>query len=391
MRIAGLRRLASRVLACAGLLVAALPGGVRAQDAPPLPVGSMRENVVMAPKPGPGGVLLETTLFRPPGDGPFPLVIINHGKAAGDTHEQPRQRYVLAAREFVRRGYAVATPMRQGFARSGGAYAFTGCDVEANGIAQADDVAAALAALSRMPDIDARRVVVMGQSQGGLATIALGARNLPQVAGLVSFAGGLRLDDCPHWQRDLATAFAHYGAATTVPSVWFYGDNDAFFDADTWRRMFRAYTDVGGPARLVAFGEFGDNAHSMFASPAGVQIWLPELERFFAQLHLPFDVRYRLDSAQESPAMEDVAHVPFLGDKGRAGYRQFLAKPLPRAFAIAPDGAWAFRDGEATSARDALADCQQRTARGPCRLYVVDYDVVWRDDPAPATIRGAAP
>ena len=385
--------LAAAVPAWAMLFVTFLmPLPARADEAL---AASLREEVLAIAKPGAPGVHLETTLFRPPGDGPFPLVIINHGKAAGDTRLQPRQRYLLAARELLSRGYAVATPMRQGFARSGGHYAGGGCDVEGNGVAQADDVAVALAALARLPDIDARRVVVMGQSQGGLATMALGARNLPQVAGLVNFAGGLRLDDCAHWQRDLAAAMGDYGGATHAPSLWFYGDNDEFFDVDTWQRMFKAYTDAGGPARLVAYGAFHDNAHAMFASPGGVPIWLPEVEKFFRQLGLPFDVRYRIDGAPDAPsgyaAIDDVARVPFLGDKGRLGYRQFLDKPLPRAFALAPDGAWAFRDGDASTLRDAVAECQARSGQGGCRLYAVDNDVVWHAPAAPGVPPGERP
>ena len=68
------------------------------------------------------GIELETTVYRPPGEGPFPLVVINHGKSFGDSRFQPRSRYPLAALEFVRRGYVVAIPMRRGFSKSGGIY-----------------------------------------------------------------------------------------------------------------------------------------------------------------------------------------------------------------------------------------------------------------------------
>ncbi len=383
------RGLTARAFACMALAGALAPFAPVARADETLAAG-LREEILRIPKPdaaGAAGVKLETTLFRPPGNGPFPLVIINHGKAAGDPRFQPRQRYLLAARELLSRGYAVATPMRQGFASSGGSYVATGCNVESNGVAQADDVAATIAALSKRPDIDARRVVVMGQSQGGLATMALGERNLPQVAGLVNFAGGLRLDDCAHWQQDLADAFRHYGAATHAPSLWFYGDNDEFFDVETWHRMFKSYTDAGGPARLVAYGAFRDNAHAMFASPAGVPIWLPELDRFFRQLGLPFDVRYAIDNAPDAPsgfaAIDDVARVPFLGEKGRAGYRLFLEKPLPRAFALSSDGAWAFEDSDATTMHEALAACQLQAKTGACHLYAVDNDVVWDATSAP--------
>ena len=106
---------------------------------------AMREQVVMVKK-GDGllAVELETTLFRPPGNGPFPVVLINHGKAPGNPHFQPRARYEVAAREFVQRNYLVVIPMRQGFSKSTGSYIGGGCNVESNGRVQAEDVVATL-------------------------------------------------------------------------------------------------------------------------------------------------------------------------------------------------------------------------------------------------------
>ena len=101
------------------------------------------EQVVMIRKSS--GVQLETTVYRPEGPGPFPLVVINHGKAPIITPaRQPRARYSNAAREFLSRGFVVAIPMRQGFSKSTGAYRGQGCEVEVNGRAQADDVEATL-------------------------------------------------------------------------------------------------------------------------------------------------------------------------------------------------------------------------------------------------------
>ena len=54
---------------------------------------------------------LETTIFKPSGKGPFPLVVINHGKAPGNPRFQTRNRAIVATREFVRRGYVVMLPM----------------------------------------------------------------------------------------------------------------------------------------------------------------------------------------------------------------------------------------------------------------------------------------
>ena len=52
----------------------------------------MNEHVVQVPV-GDGGVTLETTVFQPNGPGPFPLIVINHGKDPGRPSLQPRDRF----------------------------------------------------------------------------------------------------------------------------------------------------------------------------------------------------------------------------------------------------------------------------------------------------------
>ena len=359
----------------------------------------LREQVIYIDKPGRGGVKLETTLFLPPGDGPFPLVIINHGKSPGNPHMQPRSRSLLAAREFVSRGYAVAAPMRQGFADSGGDYVNTGCNIDANGKAQALDVVVTLSALSKRPDIDISHTVVIGQSHGGLTTMAVGALKLSQVVGLVNFAGGLRVESCDRWRTELTRAMGDYGADARVPSLWFYGDNDEYFNVDTWQGMYKAYTDGGAPARMVAFGKFRDNSHAMFGSAAGLRIWVPEVRDFFRQLGLPFDVKYRIALAEhETPppapsgfaAIDDASRIPAVNDKARTAWVDYLDAPPPKAMAISPHGSWAYRYGEAGAMRNALERCAQGFAKEPCQLYAVDDEVVYQPAAAAAAASGAS-
>jgi hypothetical protein len=88
--------------------------------------------------------------------------------------------------------------------------------------------------------------------------------------------------------------------------------------------------------------------------------------------------------------IESVAAVPYLRDGGRRGYADFLTRLAPRAFAIAPNGAWGF-SGPVTpiyNARarerfdpieNALERCNKR-GEGKCRLYAIDGRVVWRGD-----------
>lgn len=83
--------------------------------------------------------------------------------------------------------------------------------------------------------------------------------------------------------------------------------------------------------------------------------------------------------------LTSVDALPFVGEDGRGAYREFLGRPKPRAFAIAPNGAWGsvFKSDayEAIPSREdlaarALENCNRRGA-GACRLYAVDDHVLW--------------
>lgn len=344
---------------------------------------SINEHVIMLPVISNEKKLsFETTIFRPPGEGPFPLLIMNHGKDRGDPAKQARDRFLAMSREFVRRGYAVAVPMRKGFAASGGTYTDFGCNMTDNGQQQADDIESALKALIKQPWVDKQRIIVAGQSYGGLATVAFGTRNFPGVRGLLNFAGGLRIDggSCD-WMSSLISAFSRYGARTILPSLWFYGENDSYFDPQLAERLQQAYQGAGGPSQLIAFGKFKNDAHGMVGSRDGVAIWLPATERFLTSIGMPAEPVVRIadvprPSATSFAPLENIAAVPNLSDKGRAGYRDYLAKSAPRAFALSSSGAWSWaEEGDDPSDR-ALVSCQKNSST-TCKLYSVDNDVVW--------------
>ncbi len=267
-----------------------------AQTAPPPLATAINEHVVML-RVGSGwsSVELETTIFKPRGDGPFPLVIVNHGKATGDPRFQARARYLFAATEFVARGYLVAMPMRRGFSKSGGGYIAGGCNIRSNGLLQAEDIRDAVDTLAKRADVDPQRIVIIGQSHGGLTTMALGTMNVPGVRGLINFAGGLRVESTNSgycsWEKSLTDALEAYASKTALPSLWFYGDNDSFWGAELPKVMHQRYTAAGGKAQLISFGVFepGD-AHGMFGHRAGRKIWLKPVEEFLRSIDMPADV-----------------------------------------------------------------------------------------------------
>lgn len=88
----------------------------------------------------------------------------------------------------------------------------------------------------------------------------------------------------------------------------------------------------------------------------------------------------------------DVDVVPYLSDKGRNGYREWLTRPTPRAFALSNAGHWSSAHGlkpaDATMPLDpterAVALCNRHSPT-PCRLYAVNGAVVWTREPAVAS------
>jgi dienelactone hydrolase len=330
-------------------------------------------------------VMLETTVFKPAGAGPFPILILNHGKSLGNPHLQERARFLVISKEFVKRGYAVVVPMRTGFAKSTGDYIEEECNMTANGLIQARDLQSVLEYTLKQKWADKDHILIAGQSYGGLTTMAFGTRNFPGVRGLINFAGGLKTSgtDCD-WQTSLVTAFANYGRVTRVPSIWFYGQNDSYFFPALAAKMHDAYVDAGGDAQLVAYGPFKKDAHSMSSSRDGVKIWWPEVEAFLQKIDMPTREVYELPPELKIPktdfaATDDVDAVPYLAQRGRDEYRSFLTKSLPRAFAISASGAWSWAEDGDDPVQSALVNCS-KISRAPCKLYAVDNDVVWVDD-----------
>jgi dienelactone hydrolase len=345
---------------------------------------TLNETVIGIPS---GDVTLETTVFKPAGAGPFPMIVFNHGKLPGAPRNQQRSRPLALAREFVRHGYVVVVPNRRGFADSGGEYAGNGCNVEANGYAQADDVAAAVAYMSEQSYVDKTRIVVAGTSHGGLAAIAYGARDavgVPGVRGLINFSGGLRQDECAGWQKNLTRAFRTYGEHVHLPSLWLYGANDSVWPGPLADEMFTAFSENGAKAQMVNYGNYKSDAHRLVGDRDGVQIWWPRVEAFLAQIGMPTATEYRVSEPQAPEpsgyaSLDTVSAVPYLDESGRAAYRDFLKQYSSRAFAVSNSGAWSWAEGGDDPISIALAGCQKESHEA-CRLYAVDYAVVWHED-----------
>lgn len=258
------------------------------------PVSSaLHEQVIMLPVNAGGKLVeLETTVYKPPGEGPFPLLLMNHGKNPGSARAQQRSRHFRLASVFVHKGYVVAIPMREGFARSDGHYPHDGCNILRHANDGAKDALAALYALTKLPYIDRTRILIAGQSDGGLVTMAMTAHPVAGVRGVINFSGGVRMEQCEGWRQNLTKAYALIGERALYPSLWFYGDNDRLWTGPLPQRMFAAFrSNVNGPAvnaTMVNIGTFGKNSHDFADTQAGIKLWSPQVKVFIHELGLPF-------------------------------------------------------------------------------------------------------
>lgn len=126
------------------------------------------------PTTAPNGAVegIPVTVTRPTGAGPFPAVVIMHDcSGLGPSSSQAPARW---AAELVRRGYVVVVPdsfTTRGF--PGGVCSDPSAhrvDVAPN--RRARDAFAALAYARTLPDVDGKRVGLMGGSHGGSTTLS---------------------------------------------------------------------------------------------------------------------------------------------------------------------------------------------------------------------------
>jgi pimeloyl-ACP methyl ester carboxylesterase len=284
---------AVRRLAVAGLLL------VLAACIPAADVGAAvepGEELHRVPVTGADGTMSSIVMRlcrpEPAAAAPVRLVLINHG-APANANDRPTMRPASCGSEavgwFRRHGFAVAVPMRRGYGPSGGTYvegngACASPDYPHSGNTSADDITAALQYAAGLPGIRADGITVVGQSAGGWATVALAARNRPDVAALVSmaggrggWAGGVAGVNC---RADLlAEAAGHFGAgARAVPMLWVYTANDSFFAPPIAQAMHRAFTGAGGQAELHELAGWRRDGHGLFFAAGGSEIWGPIVE-----------------------------------------------------------------------------------------------------------------
>jgi dienelactone hydrolase len=268
----------------------------------------LAEQALRIPAPGAGKKGLEAVMVRPNDPGPHPLALINHGapRAGSDRRNMTPSDMLPQAREFARRGWTTVVLMRRGYGDSGGDYAEDAhsCgrspDYYGSGVQSANDLRAAIAYLSKLPEVDPTRVISVGRSAGGFATVALTAKPPAGLVAAISFAGGRGspAEDQVCNQADLIDAFRRFGKTSRIPMLWVYAENDHFFSPQIAAEFYKAFTAAGGRAQFVSAGPFGSDGHRLF-SLTGIPIWTSMVDAFLQNQNL---ILLRPPAASSEPA-----------------------------------------------------------------------------------------
>ena len=217
------------------------------------------------------GSEIPIAVVKPGGAGPFPAVVIAHDcSGLGPRSSGAPARW---ARELVGRGYAVLIPDSfgsRGFP-DGVCTDASPSRVNVSPAARARDADAALAHARTLPDVDGRRVGLMGGSHGGSTTLASmlapegGAGTLAQ-AKRAGFAAAVALyPSCDPAARVWQSESGVY--RPIAPLLILIGQKDDWTPAEPCRRPAEAAQTAGYPVTIKIY----PGAHHAFDSPNPVR------------------------------------------------------------------------------------------------------------------------
>ena len=247
-----------------------------------------------------------TGVYRPPGAGPFPVVVYSHGRS-GRAEDRARTRppdLRSHVRYWLDQGFAVVAPIRPGYGQTGD------LDREGSGVrydlfgncwgppdfqhaanAAADAVLGTIRWIREQGWADAEHIVLVGTSMGGLASVATAAANPRGVVGVINFAGGTGGDGGRAPGRscgsdEMTSLMAVYGRKTHVPSLWLYASNDLYWGSE-WPRVWHAAFARGGSETHFVMTEAVPNSDGHALLARGSRLWMPHVDRFLQTVLAP--------------------------------------------------------------------------------------------------------
>jgi predicted peptidase len=241
-------------------------------------------------------VLLEFVIYKPVGAGPFPTLMFNHG-STGEGSDPALFTSTWCspalAKLFNDLGWMVVFPQRRGRGKSDGLYD-EGFDADRSGYScdptsslrgldrALDDIYAAANYFAGRDEVDSTRMLIGGQSRGGIASIACAGKHPDRFAGVVNFVGGWVEGESEHADAINGT-IARLGGRCTKPTLWLYGENGPFYSISHSRKNFEAFEAAGGTGTFHVFTmDNGQSGHGLASLPEHWKHVLRDyLERLF--------------------------------------------------------------------------------------------------------------
>ncbi len=223
-------------------------------------------------------------LYRPPGVGPHPAVVYNHGSRAG--REREVMRWEDRAERLAGRGYVALVPERRGYGDSDGT-TFSEATRAADGsldsalfasrmTAEAGDVLAGVDVLRQRPEVDSSRLFICGRSLGGIVTVLCAGGGEVFRAACSMCAAALTWEGSPHIQQALLEA----ARRTTIPMLLLQAHTDKSL-APTLA-LAAAYRQAGVRFGCTIYPSALPDDHPMNGILGGQWRWVEEMLDFFA-------------------------------------------------------------------------------------------------------------
>ena len=238
-----------------------------------------------------GSLLLHGWLWRPPGAGPFPTVVYNHGSESLPGWMPDEAKFFVRQHRFV-----LFVPHRRGQGRSADAGASVQEVFEASGrdasamtdalVTQTDDVMSAIAYAASLPFVDAKRIAVAGCSLGGIESLFAAERGSGIVAAIDFSGGAMTWAASPSLQDRMKVAARN----AKVPVFFLQAEND--YDTSPSLVLSDEMKRAGKPVRVHVFppnGTTHDEGHHFCIGSASPP-WGDEVMEF---LRGPMGLRER--------------------------------------------------------------------------------------------------
>jgi dienelactone hydrolase len=309
--------------------------------------------------------------------GKHPLAVITHGSAR-KTEEHalvsPWQELPQAL-WFARRGWVSLVVVRRGYGASGGdpdsnhGGHCPRTDYQEAGEYSADDMRRAIDYARDLPEVDATRIIALGVSTGGFASVALTAKAPPGLVAAINFAGGRgsKADHDVCNPGDLVSAYRSFGKHSRTPMLWLYAQTDKFFWPELAQKFDAAFRSQGGQDQFVLAPPNGDDGHHLFAH---VDAWSATVDEFLKAQNLA-------PLAELLPALKppNLPAPAGLSEEGQHAFESYLLLGPHRAFAISEHSfGMSVANRSVDDARSkALENCKKSAQKGDvCTIVYVD-------------------